>query len=55
MLREGRLEVGRDVLLEPWVWLTGGESGRITIGRGTFLNLGVMIAALEKARDSANS
>lgn len=48
MLREGRLEVGRDVLLEPWVWLTGGESGRITIGRGTFLNLGVMIAALEK-------
>jgi acetyltransferase-like isoleucine patch superfamily enzyme len=43
MLREGRLELGENVLFEPGVWLTG--SGTIRIGGGSFLNLGVMVAA----------
>lgn len=46
-LREGRLEVGAQALLEPGVWLTAPGSARIRIGEGTFLNLGVTIAALE--------
>ena len=47
MLREGRLEVGPQVLLEPDVWLTGPAPARIRIGEGTFLNVGVMVAAVE--------
>jgi acetyltransferase-like isoleucine patch superfamily enzyme len=43
---EGRLEVGEHTLLEPHVWLTS-ERGRIRIGAGTFLNLGVMVASVE--------
>jgi acetyltransferase-like isoleucine patch superfamily enzyme len=46
-LREGRLEIGAQTLLEPHVWLTAPGSARIRIGSGTFLNVGVMIAALE--------
>ena len=45
-LTEGRLEIGRDTLLEPGVWLTAPAPARIRIGSGTFLNLGVMVAAL---------
>ena len=45
MLREGRLEVGEHVLFEPNVWLTAQAPGRIVIGAGTFLNLGVQVAA----------
>ena len=45
MFDEGRLELGEHVLLEPNVWLTG--SGRISIGGGTFLNLGVQVAAVD--------
>jgi acetyltransferase-like isoleucine patch superfamily enzyme len=45
--REGRLEVGEQTLLEPGVWLTTGDSGRIRIGAGCFLNMGVMVAAHE--------
>jgi acetyltransferase-like isoleucine patch superfamily enzyme len=45
MLREGRLEIGPGVLFEPGVWLTGGDTGTIRIGAGSFLNLGVMIAS----------
>jgi acetyltransferase-like isoleucine patch superfamily enzyme len=45
MLLDGRLEIGEHVLLEPGVWLTGGETARIRIGPGTFLNLGVQVAA----------
>ncbi|MBV9917064.1 MAG: acyltransferase [Solirubrobacterales bacterium] len=44
-LREGRLELGPHVLLEPGVWITAPGSARIRIGGGTFLNLGVMLAA----------
>ena len=47
MLREGRLELGEHVLLEPGVWLTAGAEGRIRIGGGSFLNLGVQLAAVE--------
>jgi acetyltransferase-like isoleucine patch superfamily enzyme len=47
MLRDGRLELGSHVLLEPGVWLTAPAPGRIKIGAGTFLNMGVMVAAAE--------
>jgi acetyltransferase-like isoleucine patch superfamily enzyme len=44
-LREGRLEVGAGVLLEPGVWITAPGAARVSIGTGTFLNKGVMVAA----------
>jgi acetyltransferase-like isoleucine patch superfamily enzyme len=47
MLRDGRLEVGPQVLFEPNVWLTGPRPARIHIGEGTFLNMGVMVASVE--------
>ena len=34
-------------LLEPNVWLTAPAPGRIRIGGGSFLNLGVQVAAVE--------
>ena len=46
MLLEGRLELGEHVLFEPNVWITGPDPARIRIGGGTFLNLGVMVAAM---------
>lgn len=46
-LREGRLEIGPHVLLEPHVWITADRPARVRIGEGTFLNLGVMIAAFD--------
>jgi acetyltransferase-like isoleucine patch superfamily enzyme len=46
-LDEGRLEIGRHVLLEPHVWLTAPGQARIRIGAGSFLNVGVMVAAVE--------
>jgi acetyltransferase-like isoleucine patch superfamily enzyme len=47
LLRSGRLEVGEDTLFEPGVWLTAPDPARIRIGRGSFLNQGVMVAAVE--------
>ncbi|MFN2616378.1 MAG: DapH/DapD/GlmU-related protein [Thermoleophilaceae bacterium] len=47
MFRDGRLDVGEHTLLEPNVWLTGGDAGRISIGAGSFLNIAVMVAAVE--------
>jgi acetyltransferase-like isoleucine patch superfamily enzyme len=44
-LREGRLEIGPGTLLEPHVWITAPGDARVRIGAGTFLNLGVMVAA----------
>ncbi|MHB1808024.1 MAG: acyltransferase [Solirubrobacteraceae bacterium] len=44
-LRQGRLSIGADTLLEPGVWLTAPGDARIEIGSGVFLNLGVMVAA----------
>jgi acetyltransferase-like isoleucine patch superfamily enzyme len=46
-LRGDRLEIGPNVLLEPGVWITAPGDARIRIGAGTFLNLGVMVAAQE--------
>jgi acetyltransferase-like isoleucine patch superfamily enzyme len=46
-LREGRLEVGAGTLFEPQVWLTAAGRARIRIGAGSFLNIGVMVAAHE--------
>jgi acetyltransferase-like isoleucine patch superfamily enzyme len=47
MLREGRLTIGPQSFFEPGVWLVG-ATGRIVIGGGTFLNLNVMVAAVER-------
>ncbi|MBA2631197.1 MAG: acyltransferase [Thermoleophilaceae bacterium] len=46
-LRDGTLEIGEQVLLEPHVWLTAPEGARIRIGGGSFLNVGVMVAAVD--------
>jgi acetyltransferase-like isoleucine patch superfamily enzyme len=46
-LREGRLEIGPQVLLEPGVWITAPGAAMVRIGGGTFLNQGVMVAAAE--------
>ncbi|HEV2785404.1 MAG TPA: acyltransferase [Solirubrobacteraceae bacterium] len=46
-LRDGRLEIGAHALLEPNVWITIGDGGRIRIGEGTVLNIAVMVAAHE--------
>jgi acetyltransferase-like isoleucine patch superfamily enzyme len=46
-LREGRLEIGPQTLLEPHVWITAPGDARVRIGEGTFLNIGVMVAAVE--------
>ena len=47
MLRDGRLTIGPHAFFEPGVWLTS-DSGRITIGGGSFLNLNVMVAAADR-------
>jgi acetyltransferase-like isoleucine patch superfamily enzyme len=46
-LREGRLEIGAHTVLEPNVWITAPGEARIRIGAGSFLNIGVMVAAME--------
>ena len=46
-LRDGRLTIGEQTLFEPGVWITAPAPARISIGAGTFLNLSVMVAALE--------
>jgi acetyltransferase-like isoleucine patch superfamily enzyme len=46
-LREGRLLVGAGTLLEPNVWITAPGEARVHIGEGSFLNLNVMVAAVE--------
>jgi acetyltransferase-like isoleucine patch superfamily enzyme len=46
-LREGRLEIGPGTLFEPHVWITAPGHARVRIGAGSFLNLGVMVAAQE--------
>jgi acetyltransferase-like isoleucine patch superfamily enzyme len=55
LLREGRLTVGDGVLFEPLVWLTGGETGRIEIGDGALINIGVLIAALDHVSIGSNT
>lgn len=46
-LRDGRLVIGEHTVMEPHVWLTVPRPGRIRIGSGVFLNVGVMVAASE--------
>ena len=46
-LDSGRLQIGRDTLLEPGCWLTLGPKARVVVGSGCFLNKHTMIAALE--------
>ena len=46
-MREGRLEVGAGTLFEPHAWLTAPGTARISIGLGCFLNIAVMVAAVE--------
>ncbi len=46
-LDDGRLTIGEGTLLEPGCWLTLGPEGRISIGRGCFLNRETMLAANE--------
>jgi acetyltransferase-like isoleucine patch superfamily enzyme len=45
-LREGRLELGAQTLLEPGVWITAPGNARIKIGADCYLNLGVMVASV---------
>ncbi len=44
-MRQGRLQVGAGALLEPNVWITAPGQAQVKIGKGTFLNMGVMIAS----------
>ncbi|MEU4389470.1 acyltransferase [Kribbella sp. NPDC023855] len=46
-LEDGRLEVGANTMFEPDVWITIGDEGRVRIGQGTFLNIAVMVAAVD--------
>jgi acetyltransferase-like isoleucine patch superfamily enzyme len=46
-LRDGRLELGPQVLFEPGVWITAPAPARVRIGEGCFLNQRVMVAAME--------
>jgi acetyltransferase-like isoleucine patch superfamily enzyme len=54
-LRDGRLEIGENTLLEPGVWITAPAPARIRIGSGVFLNLGVMVAAMELVEIGSHS
>jgi acetyltransferase-like isoleucine patch superfamily enzyme len=53
-LRDGRLEVAEGVLLEPGVWITAPAPARVRIGAGTFLNMGVMVAAADRVEIGAH-
>jgi acetyltransferase-like isoleucine patch superfamily enzyme len=46
-LREGRLQIGPGVLLEPNVWITAPGAAVVRIGGGSFLNIGAMVASQE--------
>jgi acetyltransferase-like isoleucine patch superfamily enzyme len=52
--RSGRLELGPHVLLEPHVWITIADEGHVSIGEGTFLNLGTMVACQESVTIGAH-
>ena len=44
-LRDGRLQIGANTMLEPDVWITLSDDATVRIGEGTFLNIAVMVAA----------
>jgi acetyltransferase-like isoleucine patch superfamily enzyme len=47
-LDDGRLEIGPHTLLEPGCWITISDGARVKIGEGCFLNLGTMLAAVDR-------
>jgi acetyltransferase-like isoleucine patch superfamily enzyme len=47
-LDDGRLEIGRNTLLEPRNWITIADGGHVRIGEGCFLNIGTMIACQDE-------
>ena len=47
MFAEGRLEVGEHTLFEPNVWHTALTRGASGSAHGSFLNIGVMVAAVD--------
>ena len=53
-MREGRLELGAQVLTEPGVWITVGPEATVSIGEGTFLNRDVMVAATDRVEIGAH-
>ncbi|MEI2703600.1 MAG: acyltransferase [Baekduia sp.] len=53
-LRDGRLVIEPQVHLEPNVWLTIGPDASLRIGEGTFLNQGVMVAAIGRVEIGAH-
>ena len=53
-MREGRLELGAQVLKEPGVWITVGPEATVSIGEGTFLNRNVMVAATDRVEIGAH-
>lgn len=54
-LDDGRLRIGRNTLLEPNCWLTLGPQASIQIGEGCFLNLGTMVAAIDRVTIGAHT
>ncbi|GAC1316219.1 MAG: hypothetical protein NVSMB25_01510 [Thermoleophilaceae bacterium] len=44
-LDDGRLRLGPGTLLEPGCWITIADGGSVTVGEGSFLNMGTMIAS----------
>ncbi len=53
-LLDGRLEVGANVFFEPDVWITLSDEATISIGEGTFLNIAVMVAAMDRVEIGAH-
>ena len=53
-LLDGRLEVGANAFFEPDVWITLSDDARISIGEGTFLNIAVMVAAMDRVEIGAH-
>jgi len=44
-LRDGRLQIGANTLLQPNVWITLADDATVSIGEKTYLNIAVMVAA----------
>jgi len=53
-ITDGRLQLGPQVHTEPNVWITVGPDARVQIGEGTFLNQGVMVAAVDRVEIGAH-
>ncbi len=53
-LRDGRLTVGANAFFEPDVWITLLDDATISIGEGTFLNIAVMVAAMQRVEIGAH-